>query len=54
MNTDPPEPTPLCKHFRLVYPSGTVIDYYTNGSTLREAQVLHPLATVEVVEEDNA
>jgi len=50
MTTDTPEPEPRYERFRITYPSGTVIDYYTDGSTLREAQVLHPLATVEPVE----
>lgn len=45
-----PEPAPRFEVFRLTYPSGTVIDYYTNGSTLREVQVLPPMANVKPVE----
>ncbi|MDQ3776257.1 MAG: hypothetical protein M3461_18820 [Pseudomonadota bacterium] len=48
---DTPEPVPHFECFRLVYPSGTVIEsYYPGGATLREVQVTHPLAAVEVVE----
>ena len=50
-DADTPDPIPRFERFRLVYPSGTVIEsYYCGGATLREVQVTHPLAVVEVVE----
>lgn len=53
MTTDTPEPEPRHERFRLVYPSGTVIEshYGPDGATLREVRVTHPMATVEPVEE---
>lgn len=54
MSAEPadPEAAPRFRRFRIVYPSGTVIEgYYHDGAPLREVQVAHPLAVVEVVEE---
>jgi hypothetical protein len=52
MTTDTPGPVPLFERFRLVYPSGTVIEsYYCGGATLGEVEVSHPLAVVGVVED---
>ena len=41
---------PPYARFRLTYPSGMVIDYYTDGSMLREVQVLRPMANVKSVD----
>jgi hypothetical protein len=50
MTTDTPEPVPLYERFTVTYPSGTVIEsFYAGGATLREAQVSHPMATVEAI-----
>ena len=50
MTTDTPGPAPRFERFRLTYPSGTVIEsYFAGGATLREVQVTHPIAVVEVV-----
>ncbi len=44
-------PAPRYEHFRLVYPSGTVVESYCpGGATLGEVRALHPMATVEVIE----
>lgn len=51
-DTRRPEPEPRYDRFIIPYPSGTVIEaFYAGGATLREVQVLHPMATVEVAEE---
>jgi hypothetical protein len=45
---DTPEPARF-ERFNVTYPSGTVTEaYYCGGATLREVQVTHPLAVVEV------
>ena len=52
MTTETPEPVPRFERFTVTYPSGTVIpSFYCGGVTLREVQVTHPLAVVEVVED---
>lgn len=53
MTTDTAEPVPLYERFAVAYSaSDTVIEsYYPGGATLREAQVGHPLAKVEPVED---
>ena len=47
-----PEPAPRFERFRVVYPSGTVIEAYygPDGAPLEE--VTHPMATVEPIEKE--
>jgi len=49
MTADTPEF--LYERFTVLYPSGTVIeaDYGSDGATLEEVRVTHPLAVVEPV-----
>jgi hypothetical protein len=53
VTTDAPEPVPRFERFLIRYPSGTTFDsHWPGGATLREVELAHPMATVEVVEED--
>ena len=48
-----PAPPTLYERFTVTYPSGTVIEsFYAGGATLKEVQVAHPMAVVEVVEQE--
>jgi hypothetical protein len=51
MTTETPEPR--FKRFRLIYPSGTVVDaYYGDGAMVEEVRATRPMATVEAIEEE--
>ena len=52
MTPDTAELEPRFEHFRMAYPSGTVVmAFYAGGAPLEEVKVTHPLATVEPVED---
>ena len=52
MTTETPEPAPRYERFLIRYPSGTTFDSHCpGGATLREVEVAHPMATVEVEED---
>jgi hypothetical protein len=53
MTPDASEPEPRFERFVATYPAtGTAIEcWYHGGATLAEVRILHPLATVEAVED---